>query len=182
VSGALKSYADSALVARAGAGLAARLYLGAVREELAKASHVLVVYMLHLVYAEGADLAARDVALAPAGRATSAWSAWATTAATQPEASASTATRTVSAASTASTATRSISPTATAWATWPGAGKGRSWGGLSATILLRGRLVIAYVVILICHYSILFQFSSIAFLEGQVVKVHIAIVSVAAAR
>jgi hypothetical protein len=180
VSGALESYADGALVARAGAGLAARLYLGAVREELAKASYVLVVYMLHLVYAEGTDLAARDVALTSAGRATSAWSAGATTAATRPEAPASSATRTVTASS-ASSATRSISSTAT-WSARSGAGKGRSWSGLAATVLLRRRLVIAYVVILICHYSILFQLSSIAFLEGQVVKVHVAVVSVAAAR
>jgi hypothetical protein len=155
VSSALESYADGALVTRTGAGLAARLYFGTVREEFAKSSYVLVVYMLHLVYAEGADLAAWDVAFASARRATPAGSARATTAATGPEASASTAARAVTASS--ASATRSISASASALAAWPGAGKWRSRGGLAAAILLRWRLVIAYVVILICHYSILFN-------------------------
>src|SRR3712207_4318202 len=60
VSGALDGGAEAALVTGAGPGLAARFDLAALGEVAAQARHVLVIDLLHAVYAEGAYLAARD--------------------------------------------------------------------------------------------------------------------------
>jgi hypothetical protein len=88
----LEGYAKRALVASTGACLAARLNLGALREVLAKARDVLVVDILHLIYAESAYLAPGDVAVTTtAAAAGTAPAAGTTPAATRPEATAATA-------------------------------------------------------------------------------------------
>jgi hypothetical protein len=102
-------------VASTGACLAARLNLGALREVLAKARDVLVVDILHLIYAESAYLAPGDVAVTTtAAAAGTAPAAGTTPAATGPEATAATAgtisttpaaTGTVTTATTAGTVT-----------------------------------------------------------------------------
>ena len=62
VAGALEGHGQRALVLGAGARLAARLDLGALREVAAEAVDLLVVDAVRLVGAEGADLAAAAVA------------------------------------------------------------------------------------------------------------------------
>lgn len=58
---ALDSSRKSALVLRADAGLAPRLHLVAIRNEAPKPGYILVVDVLHLIYAEGADFPPRIV-------------------------------------------------------------------------------------------------------------------------
>ena len=59
--GALDRSRQRALVLRAHPSLAPRLHLVAVRDEATKPANILVVYVLHLVHAECADLAPRIV-------------------------------------------------------------------------------------------------------------------------
>jgi hypothetical protein len=68
MAGVLQRDAQAALMLGAGAGLAARLDLGAVREVAAQATHVFVVDLADVFDTERADLAARaEVASASAG-------------------------------------------------------------------------------------------------------------------
>jgi hypothetical protein len=69
VAGALEGDAQGALVAGACAGLAARLYLGALGEVASQARDILVVNRVYFVHAEGAHFAAWDVAVAGAAGA-----------------------------------------------------------------------------------------------------------------
>ena len=73
VAGALEGDRELALVAGAGAGLAARLDLGALREVAAEAVDLLVVDLDRLVGAEGADLPAPAVAVEVVALARACW-------------------------------------------------------------------------------------------------------------
>ena len=111
---ALQGDAQGALVAGAGAGLAARLYLGALGEVAAQARDILVVNRVYFVHAEGAHLAAWDVAVARAAWASAGATTWPSTRA----ATASTWARATITTAGARAATAAIAASATwAWAT-----------------------------------------------------------------
>jgi hypothetical protein len=76
VAGTLEGDAEGALVAGAGAGLAARLYLGSLGEVAAQARDILVVNRVYFVHAEGAHLAAGYVAVAGAAWASAGAAPW----------------------------------------------------------------------------------------------------------
>jgi len=125
---ALEGNTEGALVTCAGAGLAARLDLGALREIPAKASDVLIVDICDVIDAEGADLAARNIAVASA-RASAA-TARATPAAAGPVSTATTAWA-IAASSTATAGP--VSTAASAWAIATAASAAFAW--LVATLL-----------------------------------------------
>ncbi len=65
---ALYRFAEGALMPGARAGLAARLYLGALRQVAAEPADVFVVNVLHAVNAKSAYLAARHISVATSTR------------------------------------------------------------------------------------------------------------------
>jgi hypothetical protein len=81
VASALEGNTESALVTRAGAGLAPWLDLGAFAQVSLETIDVFVVYVLYFIHAKGADLSTRYVAFAgPAAGAAGAAGTWATVA------------------------------------------------------------------------------------------------------
>lgn len=173
MSGALDGDAEAALVSGAGACLAARFDLAALGEVAAQARHVLVVDILHAVYAEGANLAARDVAVAtatgtPTRAATGTRATRAAEAATRPSAAATTSTATGPVSATAASALiATLRPTTLVTTLWAVLLLRTLSLSLSLGLAVRGstlrsrslRCTTAGVcVLLICHIPLLLPF------------------------
>lgn len=152
MAGALDRDAEAALVAGAGAGLAAWLDLAALGQVAAQARHVLVVDLYYTVNAEGAHLAAGYVAVAtsagPATRATRAAGTRAAAKAASASTTAGTRAATIAASSTTGAAWACRAVLSAAGATWATAGAAGSsrLGGLLPAVSVRVR-----VVCLVCH-------------------------------
>jgi hypothetical protein len=166
VAGALQGDAQGALVAGAGAGLAARLYLGALGEVASQARDVLVVNRVYFVHAEGAHLTAWDVAItgttraaagsasrpatraATAARARAAITSAGARATTAISATATWAWATVAATATGTRAAVTATPTAGGWAATFGA-----WPRRGGRIIIRFRVLISHLTVLLVDWS-----------------------------
>lgn len=141
---ALDSYAQATLVASARSGFAARLDLAALGQVAAQSRHVLIVDLLDVIDAEGANLAAGYVAVATPAR-TAGGATW-TRSAAETTGATTTATRPRTAAIASATAT--AAPTGTARSTWSTTRSFLTEGTFLGSLLPPASI---RVVCLVCH-------------------------------